>query len=210
MAAAALLAVAAIGVAGGVAAITAEREEAPTPVAFDQIPIIPLLPKVMETEGYGAFTVNDGRVERTRRGDDVALYLHDVGEANGKITVEADDSAVGFGMVFRAQDHENYWIVRARPWLSGWTLEKVIDGESEIVGDFLKAQSNGPASIEILMSGRHIQLTIGDQTISWGDTYLADETHIGFLAENRGLEVLGWRDMRLWEVEPIDFFTGIS
>ncbi len=210
LAVAAAIGAAAIAIAVSVAAITAQRDEVAQPVQFQQRAIIPDLPRTMSMDGYGEFEVNDGRVERTRRGDELALYLHDVGVSDGNLSVRADQSAVGFGFVFRAQDYENYWTVRARPWLSGWSLEKVTDGEPEVVGRFLRTSSNGPATIEIELSGRHVQVTIDDVSTFTGDTYLADATQVGFLAENRALKVLGWRDLRLLEVEPEDVFADAT
>lgn len=202
----------AIGVAITIANVSAERTEL-RPVTLEQRALLPELPRELVNEGWGSFRIEDGAVRIDERGENGNTYLTDVGVTDGRISLIADVPAPSWRFVFRAQDEDNYWAVASYPGFNGWQLEKRTDGVPERVGEFIEFPTDRPTRINLDLGGRFIQMTIGEpvvgsdepsetaQTIVMADAYLSDQTKVGFSVDPAAFPRIGWRDVRIWDID---------
>ena len=88
----------------------------------------------------------------------------------------------GAGLVFRYLDPENYWSVTANPGVGSWSVNRVIDGDTELVSE-VPAPTNDEITVSVTQDDSVVRLLLdGVEYLSLTDTALGDQLQGGIIA----------------------------
>jgi hypothetical protein len=116
------------------------------------------------------------------------------GGGNGDGLTEALMTVVedGAGLVFRYQDPSNYWSVTANPSVGTWSVNRVIEGQAEVVGELAGSTASGTV-VSVTQNGSTIRVLLdGQEALSLIDAALGDRLQGGFIAPPGGTHAARW------------------
>ena len=120
----------------------------------------------------------------TSGGSGDAPFLAVIPEGTGDGLTEVTMTVVeeGAGLVFRYLDARNYWSVTANPGVGSWSVNRVIDGESELVGEALGPTNDG-VTISTTEDGSTVRVLVeGEEKLSLTDAALGEQLQGGIMA----------------------------
>lgn len=120
----------------------------------------------------------------TSGGSGDAPFLAVVPEGTGDGLTEVTMTVVeeGSGLVFRYLDARNYWSVTANPGVGSWSVNRVIDGESELVGEALGPTNDG-VTVSTTQDGSTVRILLeGEEKLSLTDAALGEQLQGGIIA----------------------------
>jgi hypothetical protein len=98
----------------------------------------------------------------------------------------------GSGLVFRYLDRENFWTVTARPNAGVWTINRVVDGQSEVAGEFEGTTEDEVTVTVIQNQGSTRFLIDGEDQFVLNDTTLGDQLQGGLVARAGAAGTARW------------------
>lgn len=111
-------------------------------------------------------------------------FLAVVPDGNGDGLTEVTMSVVeqGAGLVFRFLDASNYWSVTAEPGIGSWSVNRVIDGEAELVGE-MPGPTADNTTVSVEQKGSILRFLLdGQEYLALTDGALADQLQGGLIA----------------------------
>lgn len=88
----------------------------------------------------------------------------------------------GAGLVFRYLDPDNYWSVTANPGVGSWTLNRVIDGDTELVTE-IPGPTNDGVTVSVTQDGSVVRVLLeGVEYLNITDAALGDQLQGGIIA----------------------------
>lgn len=125
---------------------------------------------------------DDAALTRGGAGDEPFLAVIPQGTGNGLTEVTMTVVEQGAGLVFRYLDARNYWSVTANPGVGSWSVNRVIDGESELVGEALGPTNDG-VTISTTQDGSTVRVLLeGEEKLSLTDAALGEQLQGGIIA----------------------------
>jgi hypothetical protein len=115
-------------------------------------------------------------------GDGPFLAVVPQGEGDGLTEVTMTVVEEGAGLVFRYLDPENYWAITANPGVGSWSVNRVIDGEAELVGE-LPGPTADNTTVSVEQKGTSLRFLLdGLEYLALTDGALADQLQGGMIA----------------------------
>jgi hypothetical protein len=91
----------------------------------------------------------------------------------------------GGGLVWRAKDAKNYYIVRYNPLEENFRVYKVVDGKRTMLGDAKAKKQKGWQPIQVTMKGDHIECSLdGAKLLDVRDSTFADSGKVGLWSKS--------------------------
>ena len=120
----------------------------------------------------------------TAGGEGNGPFLTVVPDGNGDGLTEVTMTVVeeGAGLVFRFLDADNHWSITANPGVGTWSVDRVIDGESELVGE-LAGPTGDDTTLSVEQKGSSLRFLLdGEEYLALTDGALADQLQGGLIA----------------------------
>ena len=115
-------------------------------------------------------------------GDEPNIAVVPQGTGDGLTEVYMPVVEEGAGLVFRYLDPQNYWSVTANPGVGSWTLNRVIDGETELVSE-VPAPTNDGVTVSVTQDGSVVRVLLeGVEYLNITDAALGDQLQGGLIA----------------------------
>jgi hypothetical protein len=127
-------------------------------------------------------TREDAAVTSGGSGDGPFLAVVPDGNGDGLTEVTMTVVEEGAGLVFRFLDAANYWSITANPGVGTWSVNRVIDGESELVGE-LAGPTGDNTTLSVEQKGSALRFLLdGQEYLAVTDGALADQLQGGIIA----------------------------
>lgn len=134
----------------------------------------------------GTWEPLDGMAMSTGHENFAAYAIFDTEPSNGQLEVTLPVVRDGAGVVFRFQDVDNYWAVRAVPEFGGWHLVKFLNGEETKVADILGEVGDG-VRVAVGIEGYRIGVFLnGEHALTIEDPDLAGLNQVGLTIKGPG------------------------
>lgn len=125
---------------------------------------------------------DDSAVTSGGEGPRPSLAVVPEGTGDGLTEVTMTVVEEGAGLVFRYLDPENYWSVTANPGVGSWSVNRVIDGETEAVGEAPGPTEDG-ITVSVTQDGSTVRILLeGDEYLSFTDGALSEQLQGGIIA----------------------------
>lgn len=121
----------------------------------------------------------------------------DLGSSNGAVEATASGISAGWGLVFRYQGPNNYWMVAAAPEFGTYNLQKVVDGQvvAAVKGGLGNAAVTDGTKVRVEFSGPTVTVKInGNLLKSIQDPALQSATNVGLVVPKGGADAARWDD----------------
>lgn len=117
-------------------------------------------------------------------GDQPNMAVVPEGTGDGLTEVYLPVVEEGAGLVFRYLDPDNYWSVTANPGVGSWTLNRVIDGDVELVQE-IPGPTNDGVTVSVTQDGSVVRVLLeGVEYLSITDAALGDQLQGGIIASS--------------------------
>ena len=104
------------------------------------------------------------------------------GEGDGLMEVTLSVVEPGAGLAFRYIDPENYWTVTANPSIGSWTVNRVIEGEPELIGELAAPVADG-TTVTVTSNGPLLRFVIdGEEFLQLDDSTFEGSLQAGIVA----------------------------
>jgi hypothetical protein len=117
-------------------------------------------------------------------GDQPNIAVVPEGTGDGLTEIYLPVVEEGAGLVFRYLDPDNYWSVTANPGVGSWTLNRVIDGDVELVQE-IPGPTNDGIVVSVTQDGSVVRVLLdGVEYLSITDAALGDQLQGGIIASS--------------------------
>lgn len=123
-------------------------------------------------------------------GPNLAVIPRGTGDGLTEVTMTVVEG--GAGLVFRYLDPDNYWSVTANPGVGSWSVNRVIDGDDELVGELTGPTASG-VTVSVVADGTAVRFLLdGVEYLSITDGALADQLQGGLIASAGTANAARW------------------
>jgi hypothetical protein len=115
-------------------------------------------------------------------GEGPLLAVVPEGEGDGLTEVTMVRVEEGTGLVFRYLDAENYWSVTANPGVGSWSVNRVIEGDTELVSEVPAPTTDG-ITVSVTQDGSVVRVLFdGEEFLNVTDAALSEQLQGGLIA----------------------------